>query len=330
LRPVLLAIAVKTAALWWSVGPLSVLALAALLLGAAIVKPIAATLTWPLLFAIGLLGVILRLAAIGLSYLRPRWRVPAAAIALASAAYFIGVKLETMKPHSPATILHTREARGEPDLCAVIGYSTAGGASLRGSLEQRGLRGVRSFLDMQCPRCSGATGAIAGSGETLDWMKEAYCSSPSSFGGNGQVVFLGGANDDFLWGVTTVARLFIVGQRSVDAWRSSQAPATAASLARIDEQVSAIDGLVRCARDRGASFLFLHDFLVTDLTGGREPDRAAMLARRRQAVEAAGGTFVDLFDTFSAEAGVSWFNDYVHPSLVAHERIADLACRAFP
>ena len=52
-----------------------------------------------------------------------------------------------------------------------------------------------------------------------------------------------------------------------------------------------------------------------------------MLAARRAAVEAAGGTFVDLFEVFGPEAGVSWFNDYVHPSLLGHERIAELACR---
>jgi hypothetical protein len=67
--------------------------------------------------------------------------------------------------------------------------------------------------------------------------------------------------------------------------------------------------------------------LATDLDGGRDADRAAMLAARRHAVEAAGGTFVDLFEVFGPEAGVSWFNDYIHPSLLGHERIAKLTCR---
>ena len=189
---------------------------------------------------------------------------------------------------------------------------------------------MRSFLDLDCARCRDATGALAGSGETLAWMPDAYCASPASFGADGQVAFFGGANDDFLWGVTTLARLFIVSQQGIESWRSSQAPAAAASLARIDEQVAAVDVLMRCIHDRKAEFLFLHDFLVTDLPAGREPDRATMLARRRAAVEAAGGRFVDLLDIFRTEAGVSWFNDYVHPSLIAHERIADLACRLFP
>jgi hypothetical protein len=84
---------------------------------------------------------------------------------------------------------------------------------------------------------------------------------------------------------------------------------------------------MRCAQERQAGFLFLHDFLVTDMVTGREADRATMLARRRAAVEDSGGRFVDLLDVFATEAGVSWFNDYVHPSAIAHERIAELACR---
>ena len=55
-----------------------------------------------------------------------------------------------------------------------------------------------------------------------------------------------------------------------------------------------------------------------------------MLGARRAAVEAAGGTFLDLWEIFGPEAGVSWFNDYVHPSLLGHERIAELACRELP
>jgi len=52
-----------------------------------------------------------------------------------------------------------------------------------------------------------------------------------------------------------------------------------------------------------------------------------MLAARRAAVEAAGGTFVDLFEVLGPDAGVSWFNDYVHPFLLGHERIAEVVCR---
>ena len=67
----------------------------------------------------------------------------------------------------------------------------------------------------------------------------------------------------------------------------------------------------------------------TDLVAGRDPDRAAMLARRRTAVEGAGGMFIDLYTRFADEAGIAWFNDYLHPSLIVHERVADLVCRQF-
>ncbi len=328
--PVLLAIVAKMAAIWWGLGLASAVALAAVLLGGAFITPVAATLTWPLTVALGLAAAALRLLLIGLRSLRPRWRAPVALVLVALVAGAVALRLTGAEPRLPPMILHTHVENDRPDVCAVIGYSSAGGASLRGSDQQRGLRGMRSFLDLDCARCRDATGALAGSGETLGWMPEAYCASPASFGADGQVVFFGGANDDFLWGVTTVARLFIVSQQGIESWRSSQAPAAAASLAHIDEQVAAIDVLMRCIQARRAGFLFLHDFLVTDLPAGRESDRATMLARRRAAVEAAGGRFVDLLDIFRTEAGVSWFNDYVHPSLIAHERIAALACRLFP
>jgi hypothetical protein len=51
-----------------------------------------------------------------------------------------------------------------------------------------------------------------------------------------------------------------------------------------------------------------------------------MLERRRAVVEAGGGRFVDLLGAFGGEAGVAWFNDYVHLSLVAQRRLAGLAC----
>ena len=54
-----------------------------------------------------------------------------------------------------------------------------------------------------------------------------------------------------------------------------------------------------------------------------------MLARRRDAVVRAGGTFVDLYERFGPEVGVAWFNDYLHPSEIIHERVAELVCEQF-
>jgi hypothetical protein len=86
----------------------------------------------------------------------------------------------------------------------------------------------------------------------------------------------------------------------------------------------------RAERGRAGHLFFLHDFVVGDMVSGRPPQRTAMLARRRAAVEAAGGTFVDLLEAFGAEAGASWFNDSVHLSLVGHERVTDLVCSQVP
>jgi len=128
----------------------------------------------------------------------------------------------------------------------------------------------------------------------------------------------------------SIARLLIVSGQGSEPWGENVIAAAAASRGRLDVHTSAIAGLGRCIQSREARFLFLHDFLATDLHGGRDADRAAMLAARRVAVEAAGGTFVHLFEVLGPDAGVSRFNDYVHPSLLGHERIAELACRDLP
>jgi hypothetical protein len=324
---VLVLVVAKVAATWWAFGLPSAVAVSAALAGASLFVPVAATLTWPLMLLAGVAAAALRAGVLLLRRLPRRWRVPAVLVVVALAS---GVwALEPKEPRSFPPIMRTHPD-GQPDACAVIGYSTAGGASLRGADLQQGRLGLRWFIDRSCARCREKTGALFAGGETLGWAKDAYCASPPSFGADGQLVFFGGANDDFLWGLLTVARLFIVGEQGPEPWRRSQAPAAAASLARIDAQTAALDDLMRCARSRRARFLFLHDFLVTDLVAGRDPDRAAMLAQRRAAVEAAGGAFVDLLDAFGAESGIAWFNDYVHPSVIAHERFAELACRLFP
>src|SRR5262245_6482513 len=190
----------------------------------------------------------------------------------------------------------------------------------KGRSASRGLGGgnIRRMLDEDCPRCRGKTAALFASGETLPWLRDAYCASATSFGEDGQVTFLGGANDDFMSalssprGALAMARAFI--QPGLEPWRHGYEAAAAASLTRIDDQVAALEGLMRCIASRRARFLFLHDFMASDMIAGRQPDRTAMLTRRRAAVESAGGTFVDLLEQFTAEAGISWFNDPVHPS----------------
>jgi hypothetical protein len=321
---VLAVVVVRVATTWWSAGPASAAAVSALLGWAAFRMPVAAVLTYPLALIIGVVAAILRMTIIAFRRL-PRRSRPLAALAVVAAGCAITFKAR--QPDSPAPIIPAHAADGRRDACAVVGYSAAGGASLRGSTLRH--NGLNALLNEDCAPCRDTTAELTGGGETLGWLQNAYCTSVPSFGAGGQVIFLGGANDDFEWGMLSVPRLFIVAEQGIEPWRRNQAPAAAASLARIDAQASALDGLLQCIHSRGARFVFLHDFLVSDMVAGREPDRAAMLARRRAVVEKGGGTFVDLLDVFGDEAGISWFNDYVHPSLVAHERFADLACRQF-
>ncbi len=314
-------LAAKVAASWFVLGPASTVALSAVLAVAALRVPEAAAEILPLV-ALGMIAIALvRAAVVGLARLPRRYGAAAATVA---ALLSIGAVARGFgaRPRSPQPLVRTHDGNGHPDACAVIGYSTVKGEGLRG---ERG--GIRTILDRACVRCRDETAALFAAGETLAWAHTAYCASAPSFGADGLVAFLGGANDDFMWGVVPFLRLLVVGQQSGDAWRRNASAAAAASRARLDDQVGALGGLVACARERGARFLFLHDFLATDLNGGRSPDRAAMLAARRAAVERAGMTFVDLLDTFAGDVGVSWFNDYVHLSQVAQERIAALACR---
>lgn len=319
----LAAVIVRVAAMWWSFGLVSAAAVSAVLAGAVGRWPVATTMTWAMMLILSIAAAIVRAAVLALRRLPQRWRVPSAVAVLALVSWTIVA--QPRQPTESSPIMRIRAANGQPDACALVGYSTVQGASLR-----RGIGGVRWFVDEECAPCRDKTAALAAGGETFAWLHDAYCSSAASFGANGLVAFLGGANDDFFWGVLSLARWFVVREQGIEGWRSNLEPAAAASLARVDAQVTALGHLIACAHARGARFLFLNDFLISDLPAGREANRAAMLARRRAAVEAAGGTFVDLLQVFSAEAGIAWFNDYVHPSLVAHRRIAELVCRAAP
>ncbi|MBI3784168.1 MAG: hypothetical protein HY270_12295 [Deltaproteobacteria bacterium] len=318
--PVLAVVTAKVVAFAWAAGLVSTAAVSATLGIASLVVPVQATLTWPLTLFIGIVAAIVRVAVIARRRLPRGWRLPCLVLALALSACVARALIPATRSFPP--IVPPHGDHGQQLQCAVIGYSMASGAGLRDSHG-----GFSSLLDDTCDRCRDKTAGRTAGGEVLSWARDAYCASPHSFGKDGSVIFLGGANDDFLWGVTSTARMFVVGQQGSEPWARNLKTSAAASRARIDAQVDAINGLMQCAQSNGAGFLFLHDFLVGDLVAGRDPDRAAMLARRRAAVEAAGGRFVDLYEVFGAEAGISWFNDYVHLSLIGHERLADLTCR---
>jgi hypothetical protein len=104
--------------------------------------------------------------------------------------------------------------------------------------------------------------------------------------------------------------------------------AFAASATRsADEQEAALKAATRCAHDRGARFVFVHDLFIEDLAFGRSSVRQALLERRRNAVAPDGRerVFIDAHEAFP-EMGVSWFNDMRHPSLIGHRKIAERVC----
>jgi hypothetical protein len=321
--PLLAGIAVKVATLWWGAGVASAVAVSLALAGAAVWIPVLATLVWPLTVLLGVAAALLRLSVLGLQRIPRRARVPVVVgvVALAGGLF-------TSRANQPDTfppIVHVYAEPARADRCAVLGYSTVKGEGLR---HESG--GMRAFLDEDCGGCRHTTGGLFAGGEALGWVRDSFCSSAPVFGAHGLVTVVGGTNDDFFTGMISIARLFIVSGQGSERWGENVTAAAAASRRQLDLQTSAIASLGRCIQSRGSRFLFLHDFLATDLRGGRGADRAAMLAARRVAVEATGGTFVDLFEVFGSQAGVSWFNDYVHPSLLGHERIAELACRHVP
>ena len=321
--PLVAGIAVKVATTWWGAGIASAAAVSLALAGASIWLPVPATLMWPLTVILGVAAAALRLSVRGLRRIPRRARVPVVVAAVALAAVHFASSAD--EPESPRSIAHVHGEPARDDHCAVVGYSAVKGEGLR---HESG--GIRSFLEEDCSGCRHTTGGLFAGGETLAWVRDTFCGSEPAFGAHGLVTFLGGSNDDLLTGMLSIARLFVVSGHGREPWRDNVTAAAAASRRRLDVQTSAIASLGRCIRSREARFLFLQDFLVTDMQGGRGQDRDAMVAARRAAVEAAGGTFVDLFEAVGPEAGVSWFNDYVHPSLLGHERIAEIACRHLP
>jgi hypothetical protein len=316
---VLAIVVAKVAAMGWGLGGASALATSGVLALAALFLPVPAMLTWPVMGIVAAAAAAVRAAGRALRLLPRRARLPVALALLALLGGYVASAVT--RPRSFPPVVSTRGEGEAMGACAVIGYSTVKGEGVR-----REHGGLRWLLEDECASCRGQTAALFAGGETLAWARDAYCGSPSEFGAGGQVAFLGGVNDDFFWGFLSLPRIFVGGRQGIEPWRRNVGPAAAASLERIDAQAQALEGLMRCALARRARFVFLHDFLVTDLPAGRDRDRAAMLERRRAVVEAGGGRFVDLLGAFGGEAGVAWFNDYVHLSLVAQRRLAGLAC----
>ena len=240
-------------------------------------------------------------------------------------------------------LLMQLEARVEPDprralitesepRCQVLGYSNVYGVSLEDSNQ-----GCDSQLNQNCPECRAATNTRAWIGGTFHSVARFLCERAGDDGLE-HVVFLGGSNDDLMWwlmkpGPTQPAR-FLLAALSVGLGADSSPEqltdmldhAAELSLADGADQQRLIRSALACTQANGAQFLYVHIFMPSDLEGGRSAARQQLLELRREAVEEAGGHFVDLLSTVRDEAGVSWFNDIIHLSAVGHRRASEVIC----
>ncbi len=236
------------------------------------------------------------------------------------------------------------EPSARPARVVLTGYSTAAGVDVFP-------RGGDAFheLDTACPASAGVIARQALPGHTFDALGELLRREvPKPRESSVTVLFWGAGNDDVFWPLLSRRRLgsalvldayaLEAGLRSIESaslvhptvLQVSRALERAgeASAALADEQDQALRDTVAAVRARGDRFVYAHDFLATDMASGRSTSRSLLRDRRRAVVTAAGGTFVDLLDELGDQVGVAWFDDFIHPSAWAHQRISVSLCRA--
>jgi hypothetical protein len=228
------------------------------------------------------------------------------------------------------TFGHQRITREGDSSCSVVGYSTVRGDSLR-----EGSAGIIERLSETCAPCRNRTSRFSREAQTLRWVRKVICSPSFPTPTGGDVIFFGGGNDDLFYRPTGLVQLvrvfagtlrFRVQPIAATDWEAVFDYASQTVVPTLDEQAADIDSIVHCATAGRRRFFFLHDFLIWDLDRGRTPARQLMFERRRAAVRAAGGEFIDLLGEFRQRAGVTWLNDFIHPSAVGQQMIADLLC----
>jgi len=232
------------------------------------------------------------------------------------------------------TQLRTMFAHGTAPVAArtvlFMGYSAAESVSLPDPAF-----GAAAYLANVCPASLHQTATWTHIGATFSWLADGLCSDKAPPEAR-KVVFFGGANDD-MSGPKPLMMLIthhasMVWLRLAPPGSSLGAAAFEASgrrqLANADLQAEDLSRAQACLQARGAKLLYFNDFLVTDMQAGRGEARAELLQVRRRAVENGGGVFVDLWEAFADQAGVAWFNDFIHPSAVGHQQIGRLMCAA--
>ncbi len=223
-----------------------------------------------------------------------------------------------------------RTTRRGDDRCAIVGYSTVRGDSLRWQSD-----GIVERLDSTCAPCANRTSRFSREAQTLRWVREVVCAPTFPANDGGEVVFVGGGNDDIFYRRGNLRQLlgflvnlvrFALDPVGAGDWQEAFAKANELAVLTLDDQADDIRAIAECARSGGRRLRFVHDFLIWDLEGGRPASRQQTFAARRQAVREHGGDFVDLLAEFQDSAGVAFFNDWIHPSGYAQRLIADRLC----
>lgn len=319
-------------------GSVAAAATAAVLAPLSLNWPFQAFLIFLLLVPLSALAGVLRLARWSLSS-RRRTVVGITMIALISILagfrHHLGAGGNDVRDLCQSTT--AAESGGAP-ACLVTGYSTANDSGIG-----FGVRGTFGTLDNQCPTCAGRTARIACEGQTFDRIRDLTCGASADLvAPNGQIVFLGGSNDDLMWpwvsaSLSRRAQEMLAGLAMVFDMvhlvspREFELPVMRFEPEELgpeleSPQKSVFSEAAACAVQRRARLWVLHDFFASDLANGRSATREALLKMRRRAVEEHSGTLVDLFAVFRDDAGVAWFNDIIHLSAVGHQEVARLAC----
>ncbi|MEO8604267.1 MAG: hypothetical protein ABI629_16950 [bacterium] len=308
------------------VGAAAAMGLAALTLGLAAVSPSAGLTAFALLLLIGC-------AAAGARLLRGADGVRSVRrLGLGYLLILLPVGLAAL-PFVPASWL-AREPAAAPARCLLLGYSSVRGDSLRQD-QSRGDWAARGGMWEALQRsraCAGSLARQARAAGRFSWVRDAVCDAAPSVLPGGKAIFFGGSNDDFLWArlragrVAQMVRLarYAYARPSVAQWQQLAAAAEVDSLAALPEQERALREAVGCLHAQEARFDYFHDFVAWDLAAPRSDARQQMLTARAAAVRAAGGRFVDVYAELAPEVGVWWFNDYIHPSAIAHRRLGEV------
>jgi hypothetical protein len=311
--------AISAAFLVFGFGPALGLVFGVLPLLAAFVSPFAAILVWAATSAAGLLYCSTRFA---------RWvwtRHRRLGALLAGAAAILGVLLWRQRSPDvpPKADLDTAATTELRPSAVVVGYS----AIARGALRE-GTDGLPEHLARSAATHLRVVSQVGYSGGTFPLIEAYVCDQLEGMRKGSMVLFFGGTNDDWIAGLR-MSRLAPLRMLLLEIWLKSDVHRyerrelvdARASLAVLPRQEQVVTHGVQCARARGYRFIFLHDFLVTDLGRDLPAARRQMRDARARAVRGAGGEFVDLFDELHDRFAVTWFNDIIHPSSVGYAHI---------